>query len=162
MNTRRHELLDHLPAWSLWSALVAAVAAASLQKIRSFDYWWHLRTGQLIAETGAIPTTDPYTFSAEGARWIDIHWLFQLALRGVYGLSGHEAVVFAKLALVFVLIGLIARIGHRRGREFITVLGLTLMLVAGSDRFMPRPEMLSFVLLAAVMTVLHRFERITP
>jgi hypothetical protein len=159
MNTRRRELLTRLPAWSLWIALIAAAIAASLQKIRSFDYWWHLRTGQLIRETGAVPTVDPYTFSAEGARWIDIHWLFQLALRGVYGLGGHEAVVFAKLGLVLVLIGLLARIGHRRGREFVTVLGLALMLVAGSDRLMPRPEMLSFVLLAAVLMILHRFER---
>ncbi len=103
--------------------------------------------------------TDPYTFSAEGARWIDIHWLFQLALRGVYGLGGHEVVVLAKLGLVLVLVGILARIGHRRGRAFITVMGLALMLIAGGDRFMPRPEMLSFVLLAALLAVLHRFER---
>jgi hypothetical protein len=43
------------PSNSTWSAGFVIAATASLgcafaiQKLRAFDYWWHLRTGQLIA-----------------------------------------------------------------------------------------------------------------
>ena len=58
---------------SLLLALGGFATSLGLQKIRTFDYWWHLRTGALIAETGAVPRVDPYTYTAEGSRWIDIH-----------------------------------------------------------------------------------------
>ncbi len=36
-----------------WALVFAFGASLSLQSIRTFDYWWHLRTGQLIAETSS-------------------------------------------------------------------------------------------------------------
>jgi hypothetical protein len=32
-----------------WLLIFAFAVSLSLQRIRTFDYWWHLRTGQLIA-----------------------------------------------------------------------------------------------------------------
>ena len=49
-----------------WISLAVLTLALALQKIASFDYWWHLRTGQLIAETGAVPKLDPFTFTVPG------------------------------------------------------------------------------------------------
>jgi tetratricopeptide (TPR) repeat protein len=143
----------------LWLSLLAFAASLSLQDIRSFDYWWHLRTGQLIAETGAVPKADPYTFTVPGARWIDIHWLHQLGLYGLHAAGGHAAVVVGKLALVFALLALVAPIGARGGRPLVSVLAMAWMLMAACERFMPRPELTSFVLLAAVLALLDRFER---
>jgi hypothetical protein len=144
---------------SPWLALVVLAGAAGLQKIRSFDYWWHLRTGQLIAETGRVPRVDLYTFSAEGERWIDIHWLFQLLLHELYQLGGHDLVLLAKVALVFTLLAILGRIGFRAENGALSVAFLALLVLLGGDRFMPRPEMLSFVLLATVLYLLDRFER---
>ena len=144
---------------ALWLSLLAFAASLSLQDIQSFDYWWHLRTGQLIAETGAVPRADPYTFTVPGARWIDIHWLHQLGLYGLHALGGHAAVVVGKLALVFALLALVAPIGARGGRPLVSVIALAWMLMVACDRFMPRPELTSFVLLAAVLALLDRFER---
>src|SRR5579872_5730217 len=44
------------------------------------DYWWHARTGQLIAETGRVPLVDPYSFTAVGQRWVTHEWLTELLL----------------------------------------------------------------------------------
>ena len=150
------------PRWApvaLWLPLVAFAAALALQKIRTFDYWWHLRTGALIAETGAVPTVDPYTYTVAGERWIDIHWLHQLALHGLYSLGGHAAVVVGKLVLVLALLAILARIGYRRERAIVSVVALALMLAVACDRFMPRPELPSFVMLAAVLALFDRFTR---
>jgi hypothetical protein len=145
--------------WLPWLALAAVVAAISLQKIRTFDYWWHLRSGQLIAETGSVPRFDVFSFTAEGSRWIDIHWLHQLGLHGLYSLGGHGAVVWGKFLLVAALVVVLGRIGYRAERALVSVVPLALMLLVAGDRFMPRPELPSFVLLAGVLALVDRFER---
>ena len=147
--------LDMLP----WAGLAALLVSLGLNQISSYDYWWMLRTGQLIAETGAVPTVDPYTYSAPGARWIDIHWLHQLGLWGLYRLGGHTAVGIWQFAAMLLVVALMAPLGRRPGRSWLSVLALALMLVNAGFRFSPRPESSSFVLLAAVLALLDRFER---
>ena len=146
-------LLEAVP----WLALVAFAAALALQDIRSSDYWWHLRTGQWIVENGALPRVDPFTYSVAGERWIDIHWLHQLGLYAAHSLGGHAGVVIAKAALVLLLVGLLAAVGGRRERPVVSVVALALALVVASTRFMPRPELPSFVLLAAALGLFERF-----
>src|SRR5215211_2282422 len=42
------------------------------------DYWWHIRTGHLILETGQLPRTDPFTFTSGGASWVTHEWLTEV------------------------------------------------------------------------------------
>lgn len=140
-------------------ALVALAAAFSMLDIVSWDYWWQLRTGRLIWETGAVPTQDPYSFTAMGAPYIDIHWLFQLGLFATHALGGHAAVVLGKFAFVLLTLGLLAPIGARRDRAAVSGVALALGVVLLSERIMPRAELPSFALLAAVLLCLDRMRR---
>ncbi|MBW1686329.1 MAG: hypothetical protein JRS35_14845 [Deltaproteobacteria bacterium] len=142
-----------------WLLLFALATALALQRIQSADYWWLLRTGQLIAETGSVPRADDYTFTVAGERWVDIHWIFQLGLWGLFRLGGHAATVLGKLGLIATVLVLLAPIGWRRQRQFVSIGALALLLLVACDRFMPRPEVFSWVLLAAVLRILDRFER---
>jgi len=142
-----------------WLALGAFTAALAIQKIRSLDYWMHLRTGRLIWETGAVPSVDPYSYTLPGEPWVDIYWLFQLALHGLHALGGHDAVVLAKAVLALGLVALLGRIGHRPERTALTLVALALALVVAGDRIMPRPELPTFVLLAGTLLLFDRFER---
>jgi hypothetical protein len=139
--------------------LLALAVALGLQDIRSFDYWWQLRTGELIAATGAVPKTDVYTYTVPGSRYIDIHWLHQLGLHGLHSLGGHAAVVVGKAVLISLLVAILGTIGWRRERAAVTGLGLGLALLVAADRLMPRPELPTFVCLAALLALCHRFER---
>lgn len=141
------------------AALLALAVATGLEKILSTDYWWHLRTGYWIAETGAVPRADVFTYSVPDARWIDVHWLFQLALAGVHSVADHAGVVVVKAALVALLVAILATVGWRRERPFVAGLGLGAMLLVASERFRDRPELLSFVLLAGVVALLARDRR---
>jgi hypothetical protein len=151
----RRPLLGHAP----WAALLALAAALSLQDIRSLDYWWHLRAGELIATTWEVPRADPFTYTAPGARWIDIHWLYQLGLHALHAAGGHAAVVLAQFALVCAWLALLAPIGARRDRTWVGVAALSLMLLVAANRLQARPETPSFVLLAGILWLLDRFER---
>jgi hypothetical protein len=149
-----------------WSTplVVASVlglgAILGFQKIRDFDYWWHARTGQLIAETGEVPKVDVFTYSVPGNRWIDIHWLFQLGLHGVRALGGHDAVIVAKVVLVTALAALLLAVAWRRENAFLAALAVGLALLVAADRFMARPELPSFLFLAALLWLVDRHERV--
>jgi hypothetical protein len=143
----------------LFASLSAFAASLCLVDIASWDYWWQLRTGQLIVDAGSIPRQDPYSFTAPGARYVDIHWLFQLMLYGLYRVGGHAGVVFAKLGFILALLALLVPIGLRRDRAWLTAVGLAIMLMLCADRILPRPELPSFVLLGAVLLMLDRFRR---
>jgi len=48
----------------------------SLGKIPG-DFWWHLRTGQLIVNSGQIPSVDALTFTRAGQPYTTQTWLMQ-------------------------------------------------------------------------------------
>lgn len=142
----------------LWAALFALAAVLNLHDIRSLDYWWQLRAGELIADTGAVPRHDPFTYTVPGARWIDIHWLHQLGVHALFARGGHAAVVGAQLALVCLWLLALAPIGYRRERAWLSAAALALMLLVAVGRLQVRPEVPSFVLLAWILRLFDRFE----
>ncbi|MBW2317013.1 MAG: hypothetical protein JRH10_22875, partial [Deltaproteobacteria bacterium] len=140
-------------------SLVPFAIALCIQQIRSYDYWWHLRTGQLILETRAVPLVDPYSYTAPGSPWIDVHWLFQIGLYAVHWLGGHTGVILAQLALVLLLVGIVRHSAGHLERGTLVAAALTTMLVIVIYRVAPRPELPSFVMLAALLALFDRFER---
>src|SRR5690349_20348483 len=60
------------------------------------DFWWHLRTGELIFARGEVPSVDMYTFMDSERPWIDLHWGFQLLIAGLYHLGGPTLVILVK------------------------------------------------------------------
>ncbi len=144
---------------SLPVCLLAFAGALALQRIKSLDYWWHLRTGQLIAEWGGVPVLDPYSYSVPSARWLDVTWLHQLLLHGLYSLGGHDAVVLAQVAIVLGIVALVANAGAAWRSPTLAVGIITLMLVIASSRFMPRPGLASLGLLTIVLMLFDRHHR---
>jgi len=65
------------------------------------DYWWHLRTGQLIVDNRAIPSSDPFSFTLEGKHWVAHEWLSEVFIYGTQSLGGYGllVVLFATAAL---------------------------------------------------------------
>jgi hypothetical protein len=74
-------------------AVFLVLFAACLPSLASADFGWHLRTGQLIYETHAIPRSDPFSFTFAGQRWITHEWLSELLLYATYRFGGYAAVL---------------------------------------------------------------------
>src|SRR6476646_3641592 len=58
---------------------------------RDSDAGWHIRTGERILATGALPRTDPYSFTRAGAPWFAWEWgadVLTGAVHTAWGLSG--------------------------------------------------------------------------
>jgi tetratricopeptide (TPR) repeat protein len=64
--------------------LLAFIVAAV--RINTSAIWSHLKAGELIAAQAAPLTSDPFSYSQPGARWVDVPWLFQLGHASVFKL----------------------------------------------------------------------------
>jgi len=140
-------------------SITALTAVLADRPILDTDYFWHLRTGALIAETGHVPRVDAYSYSATGARWIDLHWLFQVGLFQIYQLGGHEANRAAGFVLACAIVGVSALSLWRRDRPAVCGVALALLVTAACIRFLVRPDTVSLLLTAVVLGLLRRDER---
>src|SRR4051794_17891599 len=64
--------------------------------LKDADIYWHLRTGQIIRQTGQVPSVDHFTFTREGSPWIDLHWVFQIGVSWLHERGGAVALNLAK------------------------------------------------------------------
>lgn len=147
------------PVWASDSVLLGGflflVAWLGCYEIVSADFWWHLRTGQLIWQRGEIPTHDWYTYTNPDSTWIDLHWTFQLAVAGLWELGGSTAIILAKSALGLLTFGMILLAARRSWPAPLLLVFLIPALVIFAGRYYARPEMVSVALLATQLCVLR-------
>ncbi|MFL5303567.1 MAG: hypothetical protein ACJ8F1_00065 [Polyangia bacterium] len=140
----------------LLASLPALAFLLGCTPMSDFDVWWHLRTGQLILQSGAVPRVDLFTYTNATRPWIDVHWLFQVGLALLYGVGGASALVLVKASAGAAIVGLsllARRPGQRAWPVALAWLPGVLML---SGRLSERPELVSLVLLAVYLAVLAR------
>lgn len=124
--------------------IVAVVLAAGVTKIADLDFWWHLKAGQLVATTHAVPRTDVFSYTAFGHEYIDHEWLFQLTQYAAWCLAGPLGIALLKCLIVAATLVLVALYAIRRGADPLVAGGLTLLAIAGGiTRIIERPELFS-------------------
>jgi hypothetical protein len=137
----------------LWTFLAIGlpVLGALLANLQTVDLAYHLRAGGEILDTGAIPRTDTFTFTAVGTAWQDQQWGAEVILAAVYRLAGWTGLVVLRAALVGLLFGLVfdlCRRGHTTRTAALltlTAFGLAIVTLA------LRPQLFGMVLFAATL-----------
>ncbi|KPK57336.1 MAG: hypothetical protein AMK73_10265 [Planctomycetes bacterium SM23_32] len=148
---------------ALFVVTLAAAVLAFLGPMGSYDVWWHLKTGRLILQTGRVPHTDPFSFTAAGHPWTHHSWLADLALTGAYqagGTAGLIAVRAGAIAASLMLAWLAARRrGVSAGLASVLVIGAALQLKV---RALARPYVFSFVLFMLFALIVQGCRRSPP
>ena len=143
--------------------LLAVGAAFSLgcRELFDADVWWHVRAGQWIWSHRNVPTLDPFTFASASRPWIDLHWLFQVALAAAYWAGGVRGIILMTSAVcaMVLLVALTAR--DQRWPSWVVAACWLPALVVMSVRFDPRPEVFSLLAVATYLAVLLRTDE-TP
>ncbi|HYF47586.1 MAG TPA: hypothetical protein VD926_15330, partial [Acidimicrobiales bacterium] len=110
----------------------------------------HLATGRLILDSGAIPTTDPYSFTAHGEPWTVQSWLASVAYAGAEDLAGLVGIRLLVAITTAGLCYLLWRLSEPAG-AVVTRVGLILPVLAiGFDGWTERPMLFGLLGLAAV------------
>jgi hypothetical protein len=120
------------------------------------DIGWHIATGRLIAATGAVPGTDPFSLTFAGRPWTAHEWLSDLMMAGADaagGWTGLALLTGAAVATALMLMGL--EIGRwLNGPRTLIVLLLALAVL--KPFIFARPHVLAWVPLAGWAIILLR------
>lgn len=127
--------------------------------LKDTDFWWHLRTGDLLRQGKPIPTTDWYTFGAEGHRWIDLHWLFQILISVGYEHWGVVGLNLAKCAITCLALGLLVTARRPDWPVWVMVLAWLPALFLLGGRMYLRPETLTLLYISAFLAILVRWQQ---
>lgn len=127
------------------------------------DLWVHLKSGLFILESGAVPRTDVFSYTAAGHPWVDHEWLSQVLLAWIYGTFGSRGLFAWKLVLGLLALALLAADVLRTRlplplRVVLLVLGLSVL----SRGFAPRPQIFTYAALAGLFFVLRRTPSPSP
>ena len=144
----------------LVAALAVLVLAAvfCLSPLAEVDFFWHLRAGRQILETGQPPRADTFTYTSAGLPWTDLHWLFQAGVAWIERHAGFAALDALKVVLVTgAIAAAIAAAAARHATAAAAALAVP-GVVAAQERFLLRPEIVSFTLLGVVLLILARRE----
>jgi len=140
------------------AVLVALAAGAALRlqlPVSNGDIAWHLALGRWMSDHGAIPTSDPFTWTAQGAPMVAHEWLSQWLYWQWTLLTGLDGLRWLHSALGFVTIGLgflsFRRAGSSPG---IALLATVAFIALVEPRFQVRPHMLNPLFGIALYTAL--------
>ncbi|MEW4568137.1 tetratricopeptide repeat protein [Tautonia sp. JC769] len=140
-------------------AFAAVTFLLGVFPLKDVDFWWHLRTGDLIRETGAIPRTDLYTYTVPDRSWIDLHWGFQLLLSYGFERGGVVFLNLAKCVITTVAVLLLVTAKRKEWPLWVMVLAWLPALVLLGGRMYIRPETLTLLYISIFLAVLFRWDR---
>jgi len=121
---------------------------------------WHIRTGQLILQTGAVPRVDPFSATMQEQPWYAWEWLYDIMVGWLERIAGLNGVVFVSALLIATTFALVFRRMIARGTGVIVAVVLVLLAVfASAIHFLARPHLGSWLLTVACFEILREFER---
>ncbi len=127
--------------------------------LKDTDIYWHMRTGQIIRQTGQVPSTDLFTYTRPGAPWIDLHWVFQVGVSWLYEHGGVVALNLAKCAVTCLAVLILVTARRREWPLWVMLLAWLPALLVLGGRIYVRPETLSLLYLSVFLAVLLHWDR---
>jgi len=140
------------------------VTALSITKISDYDFWWHLKLGESVFNSGHIYTQDEFSYTAAGQRQFNSEWLGDLIIYLSFHLGGFVGTaVFKALVLLLTFVFLFLLLKNQAEDEesgfYSAIITLAVVLYAMRFRLFIRPYLFSFLFLSLEMYLLGRYEK---
>jgi len=118
------------------------------------DMWWHLRAGNEMWDQGRILLNDVFSYTRLGSPWINVFWISDLGLYGLWKIGGFFAItIFTALMAVAVMSIVYAQM---EGRCYLRTALILLAMFGALANWSARPQLMSFALLAFLDFFLRR------
>jgi len=139
------------------AVLFLGLFAMAARNVTDPDVWWHLKTGQYIAEHKNVPHTDPFSYTRAGKPWVTHEWLTELALYQIERSAGWGGLIVTFAA---VLCGAFYLLYLRCGpAPYIAGVATLFAAWATMPVWGVRPQVLSLLLTSLWLLILERSER---
>jgi hypothetical protein len=130
----------------------------AIRPIADPDFWWHLRTGELISQTHTIPHSDPFSFTNNGKAWIAHEWLSELFFYILYKIGGFATlIIFFSLIITSAFFFCYLRFPADT-RPYIAGFVLLLGAITTAPTWGVRPQMISLLITSVFLFLLDRYK----
>lgn len=137
--------------------------ALGMKQLREPDVWWQLLAGRWMLEHGAVTHTDTFSYTMQGAKWINVKWLYEVIIAFFEKGLGPEAVLLLQsvvnVAIVWLLYKTIKLVSGTATNILAIVVSLIAFLAISEYRMAGRPEMISHLLCTAYIFLLWKNPR---
>ncbi len=143
--------------WMLVPGLMVAWMGL-MHPVRLLDFWWHLKMGEVIVTSRAIPRVDLFSFTRTGQPFVYQNWLGEVLYYLVYQAGGLPLMIaFNTMLLVLTFVVILHLCLRANSRLHVAVLcSLVAADVLGLYSSV-RPQSYSFVLFAAFYCILWMY-----
>lgn len=140
--------------------LLAAIFTLTAGQITDPDFWWHLRTGQLIYETRAVPHADIFSFTAQGKEWVTHEWLAEVLIYAVYKWTGWGGLLVAFSLLMTTALWIAYRCAAALApHPYVAGAAVLVGALATAPIWGVRPQMISFLFTSIYVALLGDYAR---
>jgi hypothetical protein len=163
------------PAWLRPVIVLLSIlllAGLFSREISDSDFWWHLKTGQYIWQTRALPTPDPFAYTTATAKSaypgeeitrhfnLTHEWLAQVLMYLTWRVAGFGGIVLGRSALLIAFCALAGLIAYLRCRGFYRATAAMLAAAAVAHPLLAdRPYLLTYVFLGLTVLILESRRR---
>ncbi|MBR0928546.1 hypothetical protein JQ561_18185 [Bradyrhizobium diazoefficiens] len=126
--------------WAVGLCVYAMLLVAGPRLLADPDSYSHIEVGRWIIAHGALPASDPFSFSMRGAPWITFEWLSEVIYAGIYALAGWPGVVAIAAAAIALAFGLFTSFLLRELSPTLTLLMVMAAVVLLAPHMLARPH----------------------
>ncbi|MFC2092363.1 tetratricopeptide repeat protein [Bacteroidota bacterium] len=138
--------------------LTILIILFSFRTIYNYDLGFHLRGGQWITENLTVPDNDVYTYTVNHNKYVDMHWLYQVIVYGIYSLFSYVGIILMNSIFILVVFYLLLKRMMFYGIPiWLSVLALLLTLITIQNRFYFRPEILTWIGILIVLLLMDQY-----
>lgn len=140
-------------------ALLILLPIAFLLSITPHDYWFYVRIGKDILESGAIPTVDTFSYTYPGRPIFYQPWLSAVLFWGAHSTGGATLTFLLRgicIAFSYAWVWMLMREAGT-GTKLATLLTILLGL-SSSMNWSVRPQMFAFPLFVSMLSVLWHWQ----
>jgi hypothetical protein len=144
---------EHL--WAL-IPLAAAWFGSAIDFIEPYDFWWNLKSGEIMAQTGRFLATDVLVYTPVREPYANPQWGSQLLFYWLFDLSPYVLLTLRPIIMTAVMGLLIWLCAWRSGSLRAGAIAALLAFITGWTNHGMRPQLLAFIPFVLFMVLLER------
>jgi len=137
--------------------LFSSIFYQGLRPIGDPDFWWHLRTGQLMEQTREILRADPFSWTVAAKPWITHEWLSELLFSTLFKIGSYQLLTIT-FSLLITTASLFSYLRcPPESKPYAAGFSLLLGALASSPLWGVRPQMITLLFTSIFLYLLDRY-----
>ncbi len=155
--------MKRIGQYTIIAALVGLAGVVACNKVRNFDTFWHLKSGQWMLKNLRVLDHDPFTATdspdQKPGKWVNVHWGFQAIVAVVHHIGGFGGLVILKMIVFAGTIAVFAFWLRKRCGPALLIFVAIAVIIGVEERVRVRPEIFTFLFFITTLVIVESVRR---